>query len=378
MIKSALRGPLVAAVLLLAAASPAGAAQVSIRIEGQSSTLVPKTTVTTPSADLHGDASCPGATLAGAIEAATKGDWDRAPGGFSNRIKGETHTFTNNDYWAGWVNNAYGNGFCMQPVQEGDDLLVLVDTTDSTTFASAVFPLAVSGLPATVDRGVPVNVSATEYRNFTGAPGSGTPGVGDPQPSAGVRISGGGADATTGADGKAALSFTQSGPQTVTAVKPVSGPGGSSFTMRAVPLSTCVDDGAGSCYGKSPGASPPPYRAPDPEILDIVRRKRYAASEAPRELRGVIHLGTATIKQTRLRLLRKSGRRCQYFSGSVAEFRRATCGRGFYFKVGDRAEWSYLLPERLPAGRYELSVRVADAARQKRIEAVVFFVKKGA
>jgi hypothetical protein len=380
MIKRRVLGRLTVGLLLLVFASvpqAARAAQVSIRIEGQSSTLVPRTAVTTPSADLHGDGSCPGATLAGAIEAATKGDWDRAPGGFSNTIKGENHTFTNNDYWAGWVNNTYGNGFCIQPVQDGDDLLVLVDTTDNVTFASAVFPLVVGGLPPTVNRGRAVTVTATEYRNFTGAPGSGTPGVGDPQPSAGVRIAGGGAEATTGADGRATLTFTESGPVTVTAAKAVSGPGGSSFGMRAVPLSTCVDDGNGSCYGISPGASPP-YRAPDPEILDIVRRKRYALSEAPRELRGVIHLGTASVKQTRLRLLRKSGRRCQYFSGSVEEFRRATCRKGFFFKVGDREEWSYLLPERLPLGRYELSVRVADAAGQKRTEAVVFFVKKGA
>ena len=254
---------------------------------------------------------------------------------------------------------------------------MLVDTTDNTTFASAVFPLVVGGLPATVQRGKPVTVTATEYRNFVGTPGSGTPGVGDPQPSAGVRIAGGGAEATTGSDGRATLTFDQSGPVTVTAARTVSGPGGSSFGMRAVPLETCVDDGVGSCYGKSPGASPP-YRAPDPEILDIVRRKRYTLSEAPRELHGVVHLGTASLKQTRLRLLRRSGGRCQYFSGSVAEFRRATCGKGFYFKVGDRAEWSYLLPAKLPVGRYELSVRVADAAGQKRVEAVVFFVKKGA
>jgi hypothetical protein len=378
MLKRPLLGPLVASVLVLGTASPAGAASVAIRIEGQSSTLVPRTTVTTPAADLHGDGSCPGATLAGAIDAATKGNWDRAPMGFSNTIMGETHTFKNNDYWAGWVNNTYGNGFCMQPVQDGDDLLVLVDTTDSVTFASAVFPLSVAGLPATVHVGKPVTVTATEYRNFVGAPGSGTPGVGDPRPSAGVRVSGGGAEATTGSDGRAALTFTQSGPVTLTAVKPVSGPGGSSFAMRAVPLSTCVDDGAGSCFGKSPGASSPPYRAPDPVILDIVRRKRYSPSEAPRELRGRINLGTATLKQTRLRLLRRASGRCQYFSGSVAEFRRATCGKGFYFKVGNRADWSYLLPARLPAGRYELAVRVADAAGQKRVEAVVFFVKKGA
>ena len=370
-----LLGPLMAGFLLLglALAPLAGAAKVSIRIEGQSTTLVPRTTVKTPGRALHADGSCPGETLAGAIEKATAGNWDKAPGGFSNTIGGETHDFSNNDYWAGWVNDKYANGFCDQPVQNGDDLLVLVDTTDSKTFASAVFPLELADLPAVVKQGAAVKVTAREFRNYVGAPGSGTPGVGDPQPVAGVRIRGARKDVTSGGDGGATLTFTGSGAVTIRAVKTVSGPNGSTFAMRSAPQTVCVDDGAGSCAAPEP---PPAYRAPDPEILGLVASKHYAAGKAPRELRGSVTLGSAQLVSVRLGLRRAFKGECSYYSDRKEAFRSAACGVARWFKLGDRAEFSYLLPKRLAAGRYELDVRVADRSGQKRIESIVFYVRK--
>jgi hypothetical protein len=370
-----LLGPLVAGFLLLglALAPLAGAARVSIRIEGQSTTLVPRTTVKTPSGALHTDGSCPGETLAGAIEKATAGNWDKAPGGFSNTIRGETHDFSNNDYWAGWVNNKYANGFCDQPVQDGDDLLVLVDTTDNATFASAVFPLELVGLPSVVKPGQAVTVTARQYRNYVGRPGSGVPGVGDPQPLGGVRISGGRKAVTTAKDGTATVTFTGAGAVTVSAFRPVSGPNGSSFSMRSALRTVCVDDGAGACGDNQP---PPAYQAPDPDILGIVRNKHYAAGKAPRELHGRVVLGSAELVSVRLRLRRAFKGDCSYYSDRKEAFRSAGCGVARWFKLGDRADFSYLLPERLPAGRYELDVRVADRAGQKRIESIVFHVRK--
>ena len=61
--------------------------------------------------------------------------------------------------------------------------------------------------------------------------------------------------------------------------------------------------------------------------------------------------------------------------GSVEAFRPVKkCGDGYYFKVGDRATWSYLLPERLGTGRYQLDVAVSDRKHQRRVESVVFTV----
>ena len=44
--------------------------------------------------------------------------------------------------------------------------------------------------------------------------------------------------------------------------------------------------------------------------------------------------------------------------------RLSRCGaaRGRWFTVGDRAQWSYLLPARLGRGRYVLDIEVTDRA----------------
>ena len=380
-------GPPAAVLVALAVPPAALAADVAVRIEGQAATLLARTQVTTPAADVHGDGSCPGNTIAGAVQAATGGNWDRAPGGFSTVILGETHTFSDgrdSDYWAGWVNDSYGDAFCSQRLQDGDDVLVTPDTTDNATFASAIFPLRIAGIPAVVPRGAQVEVRATEFRNYVGQPTFGTPGTGDPQPSTGVRIAGAGADGTTGQDGKATVVFTEAGPATVRAVKPVTSPDGGAFAMRSVPQVVCVDDGLRSCGGSpAPGgqgvtvAAPPPYRPPDPEVLSIVGRARFAAKDAPRELGGRVNLGTAGLTSVRLRLKRRAGGRCEYFSGRLEEFRRTRCGTGWSFAIGDRAEWSYLLPEALAPGRYELDVFARDRTGERRMKGVVFYVRTG-
>ena len=38
------------------------------------------------------------------------------------------------------------------------------------------------------------------------------------------------------------------------------------------------------------------------------------------------------------------------------------CGRGSFLRIGDRADWSYLLPKRLGRGRYVLEVKAIDGA----------------
>ena len=43
-------------------------------------------------------------------------------------------------------------------------------------------------------------------------------------------------------------------------------------------------------------------------------------------------------------------------------FRRTRCGTEKYFAIGDRADWSYLLPQRLGKGRYVLDAVAIDGA----------------
>jgi hypothetical protein len=66
----------------------------------------------------------------------------------------------------------------------------------------------------------------------------------------------------------------------------------------------------------------------------------------------------------KLRLTRNDRGRCSTFSGKRERFVRRPCGvaKGFWFKIGDRASWEYLLPSRLRRGRYVLDVNAIDKA----------------
>ncbi len=87
----------------------------------------------------------------------------------------------------------------------------------------------------------------------------------------------------------------------------------------------------------------------------------FVAGRAPRTLRGTVSepTGLAAVK---LRLTRRHQGRCSYFSARTETFRRARCGRAFFNRIGDRAAWSYLLPEALAPGRYVLDVVAIDKA----------------
>ncbi len=64
----------------------------------------------------------------------------------------------------------------------------------------------------------------------------------------------------------------------------------------------------------------------------------------------------------KIRLTRKLGKTCWYFSGSKERFLKRTCGKRYAFKVGDQPTWSYLLPSRLPRGSYVLDTYAIDNA----------------
>ena len=58
----------------------------------------------------------------------------------------------------------------------------------------------------------------------------------------------------------------------------------------------------------------------------------------------------AGLLAVKLRLTRRHAGRCQYYSGRLERLRDTRCGRAFWFAVGRDADFSYLLPARLPAG----------------------------
>ena len=119
--------------------------------------------------------------------------------------------------------------------------------------------------------------------------------------------------------------------------------------------------------------SPPDTTAPTASILGIRDGQRFTRRRAPRELKGTVSNDPSGLWAVKIRLTRRHKGTCWYFSGSREQFVKRTCGKQYAFKVGDRAEWSYLLPARLPRGRYVLATYAIDNAFNRGQESRVVF-----
>jgi hypothetical protein len=131
--------------------------------------------------------------------------------------------------------------------------------------------------------------------------------------------------------------------------------------IRSNRVRVCVTDGGdGACGTLTP--SPPDTTAPVSTIAGIRNGQRFSRRSAPRELRGVASDDPSGLWAVKIRLTRRLGGTCWYFSGSKERFLKRTCGKKYAFKVGEQPEWSYLLPSRLPRGRYVLETYAIDNA----------------
>jgi hypothetical protein len=104
----------------------------------------------------------------------------------------------------------------------------------------------------------------------------------------------------------------------------------------------------------------------EPKILGIENGHIYARHAGPRVLQGTVAIPAGgTLRDIRIRLERNDGGHCFNFNGSKAAFVRARkCGTALYFTVGNTQSFSYLLPARLPAGRYVYEIEAVDIAGQ--------------
>ena len=356
----ALAGIVVAAVMV--APALAAPANVTIRVEGDAATLVPRTPVATTATPVGkpGSPTCSGTSALGALDVATGGDWTGTyDAGFATytlvSIKGETHDAATSAYWSFWINDAYAStSVCGQELQEGDDVLLVPDCYAAE--CTAVSPLRLTGVPGTVAPGAAVAVKVEELHQPV-FPATATTVV----PASGAVVTFGGATATAGADGVAELTFTGSGPVAVQATKP--------GHVRSETEATCVTTGAdGACGTQSlpggpsgaPPAAVPDTTAPVASIAGLKRGAVFSRRKAPRELRGTVTADPSGLKSVRLSILRKRGGRCWTFDGARERFERHRCGGSSSFRIGDRAEWSYLLPKRLAKGRYTIKAVAID------------------
>ncbi len=193
--------------------------------------------------------------------------------------------------------------------------------------------------PGSAQTGAPVTLSVATLD-----------GNGGSSPTAGARITGGGVDTTTGADGKATVTFSQAGPATLKAAKPGS-------------VRSAAEKVAVSAPGQPVSPTTPVARdtvAPAARIRGIRDGRRFKRGKGPRTLRGSVSPDPSGLQAVKLSLTRSSGGRCWIYSPTRERFRPSRCGRRVNFRIGDRQDWSYLLPKRLGKGRYVLDAIAID------------------
>jgi hypothetical protein len=361
---------LAAGLLTLALAAPALAGpSVTIRVEGKAKTLAEEQRLATPDGQVPtSTGSCSGATALGALHAVVAGDWS-GNGSFGTefveRIRDENYPLgATPDGWTFWVNHREAQeGPCDYDVQEGDDILYLVSRCefDGTQCANPpVLPLEL-GAPATGSTGSPGELTVVRY---------------DPQGNAApvqdARITGPGVNATTGADGKASVTFGQAGEIVLKADKP--------GLVRSAAEKVAVSRPGEPPVTPAGPVALPDTAAPVARIRGIRSGQRFKRRKAPRTLRGSVTPDRSGLRAVKLSLTRSSGGRCQLYSPTKERFRRSRCGRRVNFSIGDRQDWSYLLPKRLGKGRYVLDVIAVDKLGNRDTLArgrnrVVFFVR---
>jgi hypothetical protein len=379
-----------------AVASPALAgtpATVTVRVLGPApayQALTPLTQVTTTATSVTEDGgSCSGTSAAGALELATKGDWE---GVWSSTyedyevvaIDKLSYPFMEDaPYWNFWLNNKYEEqGVCHAELEAGDQVLFFPSCFSAEECPTVPGVLGVEA-PTTAEVGKPVTVTVRFYPSSGGLSST----------VSAVEIQGGGASAETDAEGQAQLSFSGAGAYTLRAAKTVS------QETAPVPGETfiCVHNGDDGTCGTTPppGAAPiqppasedilqgPPYTGPYALVADvtgILEGRHYARSDAPRVLTGKV-VAHASVTSISLRLRRTYRGRCWAYDGTSARFVRARRSQGSFFQIASGGDsFSYLLPASLPPGRYVLDAQATDAAGNHTALArgssrIVFYVK---
>ncbi len=314
--KLSLTAGMVAGLLLFAAPAIAAPVTVDLRIEGPTKTLYEGrvTTDTRPFVADDGPHACGavptrGAAIAAAIQQAplaVSSSWSAALGNPSfNTIAGESVAFDagTGKFLGEFKNNQFASvGACDDAISEGDNVLF--------AYTDGAEPLLALSAPTQVKLGETATVTVTDAG--TGAP------------IAGATVEG----ATTGADGKAAVGpWTTRGLVALKASKP--------GTVRSNRASVCASDTVGCgveqcACAPTPLPAPPVVVAPDrtaPTATLTGLRDKQTLRRGPRELRGSF-ADTSGVKAVKLRLTKRLGKKCWYFSGKTERFRGTKCGRG--------------------------------------------------
>ncbi len=389
----------VALLSLLAAGAPAATpalagapATVTVRVLGPApgyAALTPLTQVTTTIAQVtQGGGSCSGTSAAGALELATKGEWE---GVWSSEygdyevvsIDKLSYPFAAGaPYWNFWLNNRYEEvGVCHAELEAGDQVLFFPECYSAEECPSTSSVLGIEA-PATAEAGKPFTVTVDSYNA-----------KGERSPLAGAAVGDGETSAETNAGGQAQLTFSRGGTYTLRATDEAAGaappvPGEALVCAHEGEDGTCGTTASSRSSGipltlpitnVSQGPATGPY-ALVAAATGVTEGHRYTRRGAPRVLSGKV-IAHAAVTSISLRLRRAYRGRCWAYSGASERFVRARCGAGRFFQIASGGDsFSYLLPSRLPPGRYVLDLQATDASGNRTALArgssrIVFYVE---
>ncbi len=274
----------------------------------------------------------------------------------------------NGEYWGFAVNDTTASvGGCQIALAPGNEVLWAYNYFNLTHL------LSLSG-PATANIGSPVTVHVVDGQ--TGSPLAGAA-IGEDIAGVTTTLPG---SALTNGEGNVTITLAHAGMVTLKATQ--------SESVRSNGFVICIHNGNdGTCGTTIPGTpkleAPPVHITPldAPKIGGITNGHHYGRRNAPRILRGLVQVPAGgTLREVRISLTRRNGKRCQAFNGTSETFVHARCGAGHFFSVGSAESFSYLLPTSLPKGRYVYGIEaIEDSGSATKLVArtshVVFYVK---
>jgi hypothetical protein len=338
-----------AALFAVPATALAAPTTITERVEGATTTLHDGS-VTTDAKVLNGHAcdgssskppQAPGATaLSGLDDAGVSwtGTWSDDPtfGGdfFVGSIGGESPA-ASNLFWGLFINGAASSaGGCQTLVHAGDEVLWAITDGSQPTLRLTGPTKAATGEAA------PVRVEQVAWN-------------GTLTPASGAQVGG----QTTDAAGNATVTFNSAGNQPLKATQ--------TGAIRSNSIAVCVyAPGSGACdtvpagtQGQHAGKD---SIAPTAVISSPGNGKRYA--RGPRVLKGRAS-DNVGLYQVYFRLRRYAAGGCSWYSSKSERFTRpGHCASARFQKLGTDSAWSYLLPARLPKGRYVLEQKAIDTS----------------
>jgi hypothetical protein len=274
----------------------------------------------------------------------------------------------NGEYWGYAVNDTTANvGGCQFQLAPGSEVLWAYNYFNLPHLLDLTGPAGVGG-------GTPFTVHVTDGQ--TGAPIAGAS-IGEDVAGVTTPIPG---TATTDANGNATLALAHAGTVTLKATQPES--------VRSNRLVVCVHNGNDGTCGTTipdvPKIEPPVVQVAPidvPMVGGVINGRRYGRRHAPRILRGLVQVPAGgTLREVRISIQRRHGRKCMAFSGARAAFVGARCGVARFFSIGGAESFSYLLPASLPPGRYVYDIEAVDASGHMTklvtgVSHVVFYVE---